>query len=73
MFLKSLFKGFTTRQTDAPPSNVLDIGCGSGLWIIEAAKHWPVSVSIFSSHVSPASSPFSGLQICRLRLPSSSA
>lgn len=42
MFLKSLLKGLTLRQAEAPPSNVLDVGCGSGLWLIEAAKQWPV-------------------------------
>lgn len=42
MFLKSLLKGLTLRQADVPPSNVLDVGCGSGLWLIEAAKQWPV-------------------------------
>lgn len=42
MFLTSLFKGMTARQAETPPSKVLDLGCGSGLWVLEAAKCWPV-------------------------------
>lgn len=44
MFLTALFKGMTARQADTPPSNVLDLGCGSGLWVLEAAKAWPVGL-----------------------------
>ena len=43
MFLKSLVHGLTLRAYDTPPANVLDLGCGSGLWVIEAANQWPVS------------------------------
>lgn len=41
MFLRSFYKGLTTRLADSPPSSVLDVGCGSGLWVIEAARQWP--------------------------------
>ncbi|GJE88689.1 S-adenosyl-L-methionine-dependent methyltransferase [Phanerochaete sordida] len=41
MFLRSLCKGLTARQAESPPSNVLDVGCGSGLWVVEAARQWP--------------------------------
>jgi cyclopropane fatty-acyl-phospholipid synthase-like methyltransferase len=30
------------HQFTAPPSVVLDLGCGGGLWAIEAAKQWKV-------------------------------
>lgn len=30
------------HQFDSPPAMVLDIGCGTGMWILEAAKRWPV-------------------------------
>lgn len=35
------------HPVDVPPSNVLDLGCGSGMWAIEAAKRWTVSASEF--------------------------
>ena len=43
MFLKRISLGVTMHQFDVPPATVLDVGCGSGLWCIEAAKQWPVS------------------------------
>jgi cyclopropane fatty-acyl-phospholipid synthase-like methyltransferase len=30
------------NQFETPPQLVLDLGCGGGLWIIEAAKKWKV-------------------------------
>ncbi|GLB35880.1 putative O-methyltransferase [Lyophyllum shimeji] len=27
--------------SDGPPERVLDLGCGTGTWIIEASKEWP--------------------------------
>ncbi|KAF5385090.1 hypothetical protein D9615_001276 [Tricholomella constricta] len=27
--------------TDGPPERTLDLGCGTGTWIIDAAKEWP--------------------------------
>ncbi|TFK92667.1 S-adenosyl-L-methionine-dependent methyltransferase [Polyporus arcularius HHB13444] len=41
MFLNRLCSGVTMHQFYEPPSSVLDLGCGSGLWVIEAAKVWP--------------------------------
>ena len=38
MFLRSMAQGLTLRQYETPPSNILDLGCGSGIWVIEAAK-----------------------------------
>ncbi|KAK1231581.1 hypothetical protein PQX77_005315 [Marasmius sp. AFHP31] len=34
------------HQFEVPPRLVLDLGCGSGLWAIEAAKQWPESTII---------------------------
>ncbi|KAF7311076.1 UBIQUITIN-CONJUGAT-2 domain-containing protein [Mycena chlorophos] len=29
-------------QSDSPtPERSLDLGCGTGVWVVEAAKHWP--------------------------------
>ncbi|TBU42365.1 hypothetical protein BD309DRAFT_963122 [Dichomitus squalens] len=41
MFLKRISQGVTMHQFDVPPATALDLGCGSGLWCIEAAKQWP--------------------------------
>lgn len=30
---------------DRPPLSVLDLGCGDGAWILQAGRHWPVSIS----------------------------
>ncbi|KAI0091190.1 S-adenosyl-L-methionine-dependent methyltransferase [Irpex rosettiformis] len=43
MFLKSLSQGLTLRQYDTPPKDILDLGCGSGLWVMDAAQQWPSS------------------------------
>jgi len=40
MFLASCCRSLTMHQFDTPPSKVLDLGCGSGFWAIEAAKQW---------------------------------
>lgn len=39
----------TVYDFPTPPEGVLDLGCGTGLWCIEAAKQWPVRC--FSAHV----------------------
>ncbi|OBZ72082.1 hypothetical protein A0H81_07597 [Grifola frondosa] len=46
LFLNSLCRSITMHQFDKPPSMVLDLGCGGGLWVIEAAKQWPVSTIV---------------------------
>lgn len=38
--MKNLCRNITMHQFDAPPSRVLDLGCGCGLWILEAAQEW---------------------------------
>ncbi|KAI0077929.1 hypothetical protein K474DRAFT_1706959 [Panus rudis PR-1116 ss-1] len=40
MFLTGLCRNITMHQFDTPPSKVLDLGCGNGLWVLEAAKQW---------------------------------
>lgn len=42
MFLSSCCRSLTMHQFDAPPSVILDLGCGSGYWAMEAAKLWTV-------------------------------
>ncbi|KAL1753161.1 hypothetical protein FB107DRAFT_250319 [Schizophyllum commune] len=46
MFLVSCFRGLTMSAVHPPPSTVLDLGCGGGLWALEAAKQWPNSTVI---------------------------
>ncbi|KAI0766737.1 S-adenosyl-L-methionine-dependent methyltransferase [Irpex lacteus] len=43
MFLKSLSQGLTLRQYNTPPKDILDLGCGSGLWVMDAAQQWKTS------------------------------
>ncbi|KAL6302399.1 hypothetical protein BKA93DRAFT_818528 [Sparassis latifolia] len=46
LFLTSLRRSLTMHRSDTPPSTVLDLGCGDGLWIVEAAKTWPTSTFV---------------------------
>jgi hypothetical protein len=40
---KYCFRGrLTMNHFETPPRMVLDLGCGCGLWVIEAAKQWKV-------------------------------
>ncbi|KAF7336691.1 Methyltransf-25 domain-containing protein [Mycena venus] len=41
MFLQSCFGGLTAHHFDETPQVILDLGCGSGFWAMEAAKQWP--------------------------------
>ncbi|KAH8989659.1 hypothetical protein EDB86DRAFT_3080919 [Lactarius hatsudake] len=43
MFIKQLSGSHTFHVFDVPPTKVLDLGCGSGYWILECAKQWRVS------------------------------
>jgi SAM-dependent methyltransferase len=45
MFLRKCCNGLTFHQFPIPPQVVLDLGCGTGYWVIEAAKHWRVCCS----------------------------
>ncbi|KXN88891.1 Demethylmenaquinone methyltransferase [Leucoagaricus sp. SymC.cos] len=38
--LTSSIPTFSTSM-DRPPSNVLDLGCGQGHWLLDASNHWP--------------------------------
>lgn len=42
-FLSNCCQGVTVHHSEKAPASVLDLGCGSGYWAIEAAKQWPVS------------------------------
>ncbi|KAI0367799.1 S-adenosyl-L-methionine-dependent methyltransferase [Pilatotrama ljubarskyi] len=46
LFLNHLSRGVTMHTYEQPPKNVLDLGCGTGLWAIEAAKCWPTSTIV---------------------------
>ncbi|PCH42192.1 hypothetical protein WOLCODRAFT_137757 [Wolfiporia cocos MD-104 SS10] len=46
MFLGNLVRNITMHTFETPPMRVLDLGCGSGLWVIEAAKKWPSAVFV---------------------------
>ncbi|THV07344.1 hypothetical protein K435DRAFT_742431 [Dendrothele bispora CBS 962.96] len=43
LFFKSCFRSLTIHEFDTPPSMVLDLGCGTGLWALEATMEWPSS------------------------------
>lgn len=45
MFLTNYFRGLAIHQFPTPPSVVLDLGCGTGYWVIEAAKQWKACFS----------------------------
>ncbi|KAH9846682.1 hypothetical protein C2E23DRAFT_851900 [Lenzites betulinus] len=40
-FLQYLAQGVTIYPIEKPPRKVLDLGCGTGAWVLEAAKYWP--------------------------------
>uniref|UniRef100_A0A8H7Y0J2 Methyltransferase domain-containing protein n=1 Tax=Psilocybe cubensis TaxID=181762 RepID=A0A8H7Y0J2_PSICU len=42
-FLANYFGGLTNHHFQDPPQMVLDLGCGTGYWAIEAAQQWPNS------------------------------
>lgn len=46
MFITNCFKSLTLHDFDGPPSMILDLGCGRGLWAIEAAKQWQGSTVV---------------------------
>ncbi|KAF5352470.1 hypothetical protein D9756_005861 [Leucocoprinus leucothites] len=43
LLLRRLTSSIPTFSTsmDKPPSNVLDLGCGQGHWLLDASYHWP--------------------------------
>lgn len=42
MFLSRYLKRLTLHEFVHPPTMILDLGCGSGFWAIEASKQWQV-------------------------------
>jgi hypothetical protein len=42
-FQKQLFGRISLHQYKEPPKRVLDLGCGNGLWVIDAAQEWTES------------------------------
>ncbi|KAI0084810.1 hypothetical protein BDY19DRAFT_969281 [Irpex rosettiformis] len=40
MWMKSVTKDMTWHPLEAVPQKVLDLGCGSGNWILECARQW---------------------------------
>ncbi|KAF8632231.1 hypothetical protein AX15_001984 [Amanita polypyramis BW_CC] len=46
LFMVNCCRALTIHHFDNSPTLVLDIGCGSGYWAVEAAKRWPTSVII---------------------------
>lgn len=43
MVFVRMFGRLTVYDFPTPPESVLDLGCGTGLWCVEAAKQWPSS------------------------------
>lgn len=43
LILTEMCGGLTLQEIETPPTRVLDLGCGGGMWILAAAKEWPVS------------------------------
>lgn len=46
MFITNCCRSLTLYDFDGPPSTILDLGCGRGLWAIEAAKQWQGSTVV---------------------------
>ncbi|KAG6813943.1 hypothetical protein H0H92_005197 [Tricholoma furcatifolium] len=43
---RSRFENLTLHDFQTPPGMVLDLGCGTGYWAIEAAKKWKNSIVV---------------------------
>ena len=43
LFLGGLVRAVSMHHFDEPPKRVLELGCGTGVWVLEACKLWPVS------------------------------
>lgn len=42
LFITNCCKSLTLHNFDGPPATILDVGCGRGLWAIEAGRLWQV-------------------------------
>ncbi|KAI0771188.1 hypothetical protein BD413DRAFT_476314 [Trametes elegans] len=40
----------TMHTLETPPARVLDLGCGTGTWIVNAAREWKVCVDVVPLH-----------------------
>lgn len=38
-----VFQRLSVHDFPRPPKRVLELGCGTGIWVIDAAKQWKVS------------------------------
>lgn len=47
MIITDMCGGLTLQEMEVPPLHVLDLGCGSGMWILAAAREWTVSLTVF--------------------------
>ncbi|PVG02836.1 hypothetical protein CPB86DRAFT_870203 [Serendipita vermifera] len=43
LFFQSLSRSLTWHEFESPPRNILDLGCGNGVWVLDAAQAWPES------------------------------
>lgn len=69
-FLLNGCHGATVHHSDKAPTSVLDLGCGSGYWAIEAAKQWPVSRRVRSTRAQltrPQNSIVTGFDMLRIQ------
>ncbi|EPQ52800.1 hypothetical protein GLOTRDRAFT_140421 [Gloeophyllum trabeum ATCC 11539] len=46
MYMQSIFKSLTVHHIEQPPRRVLDLGCGGGFWVINAAQQWEESTFV---------------------------
>lgn len=44
LIITEMCGGLTLQELEVPPKRVLDLGCGSGMWVLAAAKEWKVSM-----------------------------
>ncbi|EGN98895.1 hypothetical protein SERLA73DRAFT_181609 [Serpula lacrymans var. lacrymans S7.3] len=66
LFFTKCCRSLTMHQFDTPPLSVLDLGCGRGLWAIEAAKQWKESF-IVGFDIKPKQPKLSILDPCIAR------
>ncbi|KAF8965139.1 hypothetical protein BDZ97DRAFT_1904235 [Flammula alnicola] len=50
MFTMDMCESLTWHVFEKPPTKVLEIGCGTGTWILHCARTWKVSLDIVPLH-----------------------